>query len=306
MKRILNLGVGTQSSVVLFLMERGELPRADVAIFSDPQWEGDAVYKHLQWLRERTTIPIVTVTAGNIYEDAMQSQIGYNKAKADDAAEAEKRRRWASMPLYVLNNQRLIKGPGLTLWGLDDSERMKILDIPDEGQVKRQCTSEYKLEPIRKWIKENIFGLSKTARWPTTPGVVQVFGISHDERSRMKAPDPWAEFDYPLVTMRWNRERVIAWAQENFPDHEFPRSACVGCPFHSNEELRKIRDADPKGWSEAVALDDKIRNAGGMRGQVFLHRSCKPLKEADLGAPDTHQTRLDAGFENECLGMCSV
>lgn len=296
-KRVLNLGAGTQSSVVMFLMERGELPRADVAIFSDTGWEPAEVYAHLEWLRERTTIPIVTVEAGNIYKDAMQSAV---RGKAETGS------RWASMPLYVLNNQRHVKGPGITLWGLDDETYIKDLNISDEGQIRRQCTSEYKLEPIRKWIKEHIFKLAPKQHWPEVPSVIQVFGMSHDERSRMKVPDPWASFEYPLVDMRWHRDRVIQWAEENYPGHRFPRSACIGCPFHSNQEWRHIRDTDPKAWQQALALDERIRNTGGMRGEIFLHRDCVPLAEADLEAKDTDQTRLDAGFGNECSGMCGV
>jgi hypothetical protein len=36
-RRILNLGAGTQSSVLLVMHDRGELPPVDVAIFSDTQ-----------------------------------------------------------------------------------------------------------------------------------------------------------------------------------------------------------------------------------------------------------------------------
>lgn len=299
--RVLNLGIGTQSSVVMFLMERGELPRADYAVFSDTGWEPAEVYEHLEWLKERTTIPIVTVTAGNIYNDAMQPKIKWSKESGKGGGVT-----FRSMPLYVLNTHRKITGPGLTLWGLDDTEYMRLLDVPDEGRIKRQCTKAYKVEPIQKWIKANIFGSAPGERWPTTPSVVQVFGISHDELGRMKVADPWSSFEYPFVDMRWHRLKVISWAEREFPDHTFPRSACIGCPFHSNAEWLHIRNTDPKGWNQAVALDEKIRDAGGTRGKVFLHRSCVPLKDADIAAPDTNQTRLNASFENECVGMCGV
>jgi 3'-phosphoadenosine 5'-phosphosulfate sulfotransferase (PAPS reductase)/FAD synthetase len=304
MKRVLNLGAGTQSSVLMFLMEKGEIPRADYALFADTGWEPQEVYDHLDWLRQRTTIPIVTVQTGNIFQDAMRSQVAWSKESAEAAGSG--RNRWASMPLFVLNNQRHVAGPGQTLWGVDDETYVVDLEEPDEGQIKRQCSDEYKIMPIRKWIKANIFGLQPRDRWPTVPSVVQVFGISHDEKQRMKAPEKWAMFEYPLVERRWNRDRVIQWAEEHFPNHRFPRSACIGCPFHSNDEWRHIRDTDAKGWRQAVTLDERIRNAGGMRGKVFLHRDCVPLKDADLGAPDTQQTKLDAGFQNECKGICGV
>ena len=37
--RILSLGAGVQSSVVLLMSIKGILPRLDAAIFADTQWE---------------------------------------------------------------------------------------------------------------------------------------------------------------------------------------------------------------------------------------------------------------------------
>jgi hypothetical protein len=304
MKRVLNLGAGTQSSVILIMADRGLLEPVDYAVFSDPGWEGKAVYEHLLWLEKQVSIPIVRVSAGNIYQDAMQSQIGWSRESA--AAAGPDRRRWVSMPLYVRNNKKIVTFAGESLWGMDSTEYVIELDDPELGQIKRQCTSEYKIIPVMKWIKKNVFGLEPRARWPLVPSVTQVFGISYDERSRCKIPPAWANFEYPLVELGWNRFKVIDWAQREFPDHYFPRSACLGCPFHDNTEWRWIRDNDPEGWEEACLLDERMRNAGGMRGEVFLHRSCTPLRTADLDEPDTQQLRLIAGFENECQGLCGV
>ena len=64
---------------------------------------------------------------------------------------------------------------------------------------------------------------------------------------------------------------------------------------------------DPKSFSEAVAVDEKIR--GGVHGskqKLYLHRSMKPLAEVDFrNAEDAGQTRLD-GFDEECEGMCGL
>ena len=274
MKRILNLGAGTQSSVLLLMADREEIEPVDVAIFADTGWEPEAVYEHLAWLRSEVSVPIVQVTAGNIYEDALRSQVGARK-------NGEKR--FASMPLHVLRP--------------DDSGMT--------GMIRRQCTKEYKIEPIRRYIKTEILGLKQKARWPKTQQVTQVFGISVDEFQRMRSPDePWVLFEYPLVKMRWPRVTAINWAADHYPGRVFPRSACVGCPFHSNREWSEVKK-HPDEWATAVNLDEKIRHADKMKGTVYLHRSCKPLKDIDFRSSDEKNQQMNL-WQDECEGMCGV
>ena len=66
-----------------------------------------------------------------------------------------------------------------------------------------------------------------------------------------------------------------------------------------------MRDHDVDAWEDAVAVDLALRTGlRGIRGEVFLHRSCVPLDEADLStAADYGQLDL---FANECEGMCGV
>jgi hypothetical protein len=72
--RCLNLGAGIQSSAVLLLVCEGVIPRFDVALFADTGWEPKAVYENLARLRahaEKFGIPVRTVSAGNIRDDAL-------------------------------------------------------------------------------------------------------------------------------------------------------------------------------------------------------------------------------------------
>ncbi len=66
-----------------------------------------------------------------------------------------------------------------------------------------------------------------------------------------------------------------------------------------------MRDKDPDAWADAVAVDGLIRTGfRNLRGEVFLHRSCVSLDEADLDTPaDKGQIDL---FAEECDGMCGV
>jgi 3'-phosphoadenosine 5'-phosphosulfate sulfotransferase (PAPS reductase)/FAD synthetase len=278
--RILNLGAGTQSSVIYLMMCRGELPRAEVAIFADTQWEPKEVYTHLQWLEERGDIPIAKVTRGNLRDDALDFMT--QRSSADG-------KRYASMPLFVFN---------------PDNSR---------GMLNRQCTGEYKIEIIERYIRREVLGMEHGERVPVKKlHVNQVFGMSFDEMSRMRRPaHRWITNEYPLIDMKMRRQQVIEWAERYYPGHRFPRSACIGCPYRTNREWREMRDERPSEWHDAIDFDNAIRDRDRERqreratehSMPYLHRSCRPLDQAYL---DDDQYEFAFGMENECEGMCGV
>ena len=276
MINILSLGAGVQSSVVLLMSCRGELPKVDLAIFADTQWEPPEVYTHLKWLEveaAKAGVPVVRVTAGNIRKDAMEKQVHNGE-----------RGRFAAMPLRVLNT---------------DS---------GEGMLRRQCTREYKVMPITRYIKEELLGYKRGARMPKEPVVTQWFGISIDEPQRMRTShEKWITNQYPLIGFPdemldrpMSRLACHAWFDKRYPGRELVKSACVGCPYHTNHEWLRVK-ADKATWEDAVDFDKRIRNMVGLEGKAYLHRSLKPLDEVTLEDPD----QLDL-FEGECEGLCGV
>jgi hypothetical protein len=278
-RRILNLGAGTQSSVLLVMADRGEIEPVEVAVFADTQAEPQEVYDHLNWLEKQVRIPVARVTMGNLETDTIEFRRGSDK-------------RHSSIPLFVLN---------------PDGTR---------GMARRQCTYQYKIRPIERYIRREILGLKPRQRIPKGTIVEQVFGISFDERSRCKngKGDPaWMKRDYPLVDRMLNRQQVIEVAERWFPGREFPRSACVFCPFKPDSEWKRMRDRFPSEWRRAVQFDHDIRSgvqAGSrkmLRGKPFIHDSLKPLDEADLRSDDERAGQLTLyGLVNECEGMCGV
>lgn len=68
-----------------------------------------------------------------------------------------------------------------------------------------------------------------------------------------------------------------------------------------------MKRSEPAEWARAVAYDHDLRKvratklAAGIKGEIFMHRSMKPLVDADLGDEQT----IDM-FGNECEGMCGV
>lgn len=249
----------------------GVLPKLDGAIFADTQWEPKAVYEWLIWLEEQAMaagIPLYRVSKGNLRQDALESEV---RGKAEDG------KRWASMPLYTLQE-----------------------GASSEGQIRRQCTSEYKIQPITKKLRE----LTGTDR-PKAGSVELWFGISADEKRRIRmSPTYWITNHYPLVfdlDRPLHRHDCLVWmASHGFPTP--PRSACIACPYHSNDEWREIQKR-PAEWADVVEFDAAIRDSGGLRGKVFVHRSCKPLPMVDL---ETMEEKGQQNWLNECEGMCGV
>jgi len=270
---VLNLGAGVQSTAVLLMSERGELPPLDYAIFADTGWEPRAVYEHLAWLKgEVRKTPIVHLNGKNIRQDSSVAMV---------IAKKENGTRWSTLPFFVKT----------------DSDTGK-------GKMKRQCTSEYKIVPIETWIRRNVLNLKKGQHAPKDVRIRQWFGISVDEWQRMRpSAAKWKTHWYPLVDKRISRHECLAWLHRNgYPGP--PRSACIGCPYHSDAEWRGLRDDSPDEFADAVDLDHTIRKTGGKRGDVYLHQSLMPLDVVDLDSDvDRGQQLL---WQDECEGMCNT
>ena len=171
------------------------------------------------------------------------------------------------------------------------------------GMIRRQCTSDYKIVPIRRKVRE-LLGIAGR-RSPSSPVAEQWIGISLDEAARMKpSAEEWQLNRWPLVEMGLTRHDCLRWLER----HDYPlppKSACIGCPFHSDDHWRRMRDHDPEAWTDAVAVDHVIRSGfRNIRAKVYLHRSARPLDEADLST-DADRGQLDL-WPNECEGMCGM
>jgi len=267
MMKILSLGAGVQSSTILRMSIKGELPKLDGAIFADTQWEPSQVYAHLEILETEAKtagIPIYRVTRGNLRETVLNTKTGH----------------WPRPPFYVKN---------------PDGSR---------GLAHRQCTGDYKLDVIRKQMRL-ITGITSHMR-PKGPVIEQWIGISLDEAHRMKpAKEIWIESKWPLIDLRMKRGDCLEWNKKN-GFSEPPRSACIGCPFHSDHEWRNIKD-NPEQWADACDFDQKIRQSErniGLKGEFYLHGQLVPLSDVDLSTPEDHgQLNM---FGNECEGLCGV
>ena len=265
--RALSLGAGVQSTTLALMAACGEIgPMPDVMIFADPGDERAATMAHLAWLEREIT----TRTNGR-----MQCRRTGRGGRLSDRI----RLRSQAAPTRTAN-ERFVSAPFFTL---GKAGRV--------GQGKRQCTREFKIEPLER-LQRDLLGYRPRQRIPA--GACEVWiGISTDEVVRAGAAySPWVVHRYPLLELRMSRRDCKAWlVAHGFPVP--PKSACFYCPYKSDAEWRELRDDDPEAWAEAVAIDRLVRETPGMRAREFLHRSCVPLDQVDLStAADRGQGML--------------
>lgn len=294
--RILSLGAGVQSTTLALMAAHGEIgPMPDCAIFADTGWEPKAVYDHLAWLRSPNVLPfpVHIVSAGDLRADLIAGAQG---------------KRWASIPAFT----RTVTPAGVERPVHDEEENSNLIvtgsrivatDRVGIGMIRRQCTGDYKIVPIRRRVRE-LLGIAGR-RSPASPVAEQWIGISLDEALRMKPSlDNWQANRWPLIERGMTRRDCLRWLER----HDYPlppKSACIGCPFHSDDHWRQMRDNDPEAWADAVSVDAAIRTGfRGIRGEVYLHRSAVPLGLTDLSTAADHG-QLDL-WPNECEGMCGV
>lgn len=269
---ILSLGAGVQSTTLYLMALDGELDvKFDCAVFADTQEEPAAVYDHLRWMQSLGGPTIHVRTAGRLGDDLMSST----------------GQRFASIPAFTAAQE------GQPL-----------------GIVRRQCTSEYKIEVVEKFLRRELLGLAKGQRIPATVKIHQYMGFSFDEPGRAARTKArfnsirWGEVHFPLLEMQMTRGNCQQYLSTRVP-HEVPRSACVFCPFKSNYEWKRMRDDDPASWARAVEVDDALRVDGNvvnrnLEQKLFVHRSCRPLKDAYLGDDQPSLFYLD------CEGGCGL
>lgn len=276
MKHIISLGAGVQSSTMALMAAHGEItPMPDCAIFADTGAEPQKVYDWLSWLETKLPFPVHRV----IHKQGLLSDVMRTEVVGKD------KERFVSVPFFTL-----FKG--------------------NAGMTRRQCTREFKIQPIERFIRRDLLGLKHGERGPKDIVVTQWIGISTDEMQRMKESRlHFVRHRFPLIDDRpMSRAQCLLWMQAK--GYPMPgKSSCTFCPYHDDGIWRDMKLNDPQAWEQALEVDRHLRSgsaisARGLNGALYVHRSCKPLAEVDLrNAADAGQADM---FGEECDGMCGV
>ena len=279
--RALSLGAGVQSSVLALLLSRGDprlvklgYPKPNIAIFADTGWEPDYVYRHLEWLKEQLQYPVIRVAEGNLKTNLKKGQTVSGHGFID-------------VPLFTIE--------------------------PDgkKGMLRRQCTTHYKIKPIYREIRRRAGG-RRGRPFPKDSHAEMWIGISRDEATRIKpSREPWVVHRWPLVDIGMTRLDCLEWFRTEYPDRHLPRSACVICPYRSNETWLELKQFEPASYEKAARFDRWLRNSSTnpvrklLTGIPYLHASRRPLNsviaEQDAASPE----KIDL-FTEECEGHCGV
>lgn len=275
--RVLNLGAGVQSTAIYLMIMDGDYPPIDFAVFADVGDEPESVYKHVAFLETLNGPAIHRVSRGCLGDNLI------NGVNADG-------QRHISIPTHLA-----IDGV-LTAMG------------------RRQCTSEYKILPIERYLRGKA-GLQKGQRLKKEQTITQIFGLSFDEprrvervRANFHGRQGWNP-EFPLFDDMMTREDCVAYLKRRLPGYTVPRSACVFCPYKRDSEWILLRDTDPKGWQRAVEIDRAIREetsvcTKGMNATQYLHKSCVPLEFVELKADPPDRQAKFKWSDMDCEGMC--
>jgi hypothetical protein len=327
---VMSFGGGVQSTTIMTLAGEGMIPMPARWVFSDPGFEGKNTYAHLERCKEYIAKKggrLDVVKTGDINADSIAWAARLENNEVEIAA---------SIPLYLDN-------PG--------SDTL--------GQLPRQCTTKYKIDPIDQYHRREVLGLKPRQHAPKTTAVRVWIGISSDEQRRSSPPGRWKKVKeevgkdlfgganaverrvweptvwqvkaYPLLGVSlypdrstkadarfdycegWDRDDCKAWLEKAWP-LPVPRSACLCCPYRSNDEWRLMRDESPDDFARAVKYDEEVRAAskvgnerrGLSRGVSYLHRSRVPLAMADLDEPLNDRMGCGGLFSQEPDGICGV
>tara|TARA_R100000655_G_C2994806_1_gene193571 strand:- start:2686 stop:3456 length:771 start_codon:yes stop_codon:yes gene_type:complete len=252
--KIISLGLGVQSTALYMMSSLKRIDRADHAIFADPSAELPQTYKILNLLKDWKN-----------KNNGIPIHITDKKNIYKDLLNQKNGKRLASIPAFTKNG----------------------------GMIRRQCTNEYKIQPVIKKARQ-LHGLKPRQRMPMTE---MWLGITIDEIERAKISQlPRITYHYPLINQRMDRADCMRFFEEiNFPIP--PKSSCVFCPYHSNKTWKNLKDNHPKEFKKAIKIDSAIRDMKdrGLDEPVYLHRTCTPLERVEF-ADQLEMFMCEEGF----------
>lgn len=295
---VLSLGAGVQSSAMALMAAKNQLLdpegnpyKVDFALFADTQheprhtkvkhpdgyWIEGGVYGWLDWLEQQVEFPIYRITAGDLAADSLKLRTAKKGKKIGK--------------VYMENHIPAF-----------------LVDEKGKGLYGRQCTANYKIRPMYKFLREKL-GVKRITK-NTKNKVHMLIGISTDEVSRMKPSRAhWVNNLHPLIDMGYNREECKAWMVQN--GYPIPkRSACTFCPFHSNKEWIELKYESPEDFASAVQFEKDLQfffqfqNSFAVGSMPYLHSSGVNIDQLEFDDSEINEV-VDA-FGNECEGLCGV
>ena len=173
---------------------------------------------------------------------------------------------------------------------LDNFGKSRVVSIPfwpvdqdgKKGKMMRNCTMDYKINLIQKYVRWEVLGYTKGQR--TKPEDLKAhemhIGFSTEEQQRCKEnPHKMFVNKFPLVDMGLERKDNYAYIRDYW-GLETKASACSFCPFHRNYFFKYLKDNEPEEYQAVVEFDDLLEKGQpktNIRSKLYISRSRKRI-----------------------------
>lgn len=283
------------------LAKRGLLsPMPVAAVFADTRDERQKVYDYLERQRANFPFPITAICKGKLSEAALKVRVSKKSGLTYIKHQ---------IPVFI---RRANGKPGM---------------------MGRACTMDFKIEPIRRYLRDVIAGTdylpwrskhkaalrafsdAKKAKTPCPDWawnemqddalICLWIGISVDEVDRAKdSVVPWIVNRHPLLEIEYTRQRCLQWLKEE-GEEEPPNSSCLYCPYHSDDRWIEMLNEAPDEFEKAAAMEENYQKSftecKRLDGVPFLHESRIPLRQVKFVAGKQRSVE-----QTPCKGICGI
>lgn len=262
--KILSCGAGMQSTALALMScanklikdnrstgfgfsYEGRVPVYDLVVFCDLGLEPDWVYSQVYFIKEACEwagIPFVILDS-NLYEDYLRD----------------------------FGKKRVVSIP---FWSMDPEGK--------KGKMMRNCTLDYKINLIQKYVRWECLGYKKGQR--IKPEDIKAhemhLGFSKEEERRCKDnPNKMFVNKFPLCDMGLVRADNYAYIKDVW-GLETKASACCFCPFHTNYFFDYIKRNNKDEYDKTVAFDEMLEREQPntkILSKLYISKSRKRIKD---------------------------
>jgi len=288
---------------------RGELPGCDrplAAVFADTGFEPKRVYDHLHWLIDTlgADLPVHVVRA--MRPDGTPAHI----REDTEAIVRGETTRLANPPVFVKESVEYTPYLDASQQSKFEAYLIRRGEIPrfvtlplfaraftgaKPAMLRRQCTGDYKLEPIYRYCRP-LIGRRRGQKHSTPPFCEMWIGISAEENAKRCKPsrEGWVSNRYPLRELGMTRADCAAWLRQHY-QIVVPKSACIACPYHDDRYWLELQQSSPDEFEDACRFDETIRMLPGVKGDCFVNSSCVPLRDIDFSRSRRERRALHLG-----------
>ena len=254
--KILSCGAGMQSTALALMAcenkEKGKIhplvPVYDAIVFCDLGKEPPWVYDQVYFIQEACDdvgIPFYILNT-HLYDDYLNN----------------------------FGNKRVVSIP---FWTINEDGK--------KGKMRRNCTLDYKINAIQKFVRWTLLGYKK-GQWTKDEDLKaheMHIGFSLEEERRC-SDNPHKMFvnKFPLVEMGLERKDNYAYILDTW-GLETKASACNICPFHRNYFFKHLKENYKGDYEDVVRMDELLETGQPntkITSKLYISRSRKRI--ADL------------------------